>query len=270
MEFRERFERSALKLGVVTAVGASAFYAGLVGTQVFAYALNCPASTKRGNLIALVGISLSSLGTVQCTTLVTGHGKELIRKDYVETGLSVASCIAVGAACFALLGGRVRSVLPSHYCFVGGFAKARPAMRTLGEKYADQAERGKITLLGTMDGCHTCGTRSAMEKYIADHQPPNLFAKHQNARWPRRLTGIKVPQYFYAQCEPCSRVQSVQVNRHMKWKEFLLRGVKTPRTIHAYLFSREHLKLHVWELRAYHLAGVPLAWWWVWSWSLLY
>lgn len=250
-----------LGLGVACVAGAGglSFYLGMVATQLVGFGLNSPASTRRGNVVAVIGLCLTSAGSVGLTHMATGRGRPLwVPHKDAQTAANLAAATAGGVVAFALLGGRLRSLLPSHYCKIGGFARPRPAMRAMGEKYADSAERGKIALLGSMDGCHTCGSRKPLTKYVADHQPPNLFAKQLNSVWYRRLVGRKVPQYFYAQCEPCSLVQSRQVVRHAK-----------PQPVYQHVMHRSHLKLHLDQVRAFHLAGVLANLWWVWSWSLI-
>ncbi|KAH9249637.1 hypothetical protein BASA81_012606 [Batrachochytrium salamandrivorans] len=171
-----------LKVACVAGAGGLSFYLGMVTTQLVGFGLNFPASTRRGNVLAVMGLCLTSVGSVSLTQMITGKGRPIwVRGNDTQTAVNLVAATTGGMAMFLLLGGRLRSLLPSHYCKIGGFARPRPAMRTLGEKYADSGERGKIALLGSMDGCHTCGSRKPLTKYVADHQPPNLFAKELNS-----------------------------------------------------------------------------------------
>ena len=168
------------------------------------------------------------------------RGEDLLpRRREMAAGMVVLA----GLGLFRLLGGRFFSVLPSDYARLGAFRPKEMVRATLA--YASKSTKRHISWLGSMNGCHTCGTRRG--PFVADHMPPVKFVKEANAKWWRRLTGRTVKQHFYPQCEPCSLVQShIVKNAH-------LTGASE---------RAKPLRLHLNKFRAYHLAGVPLALGW--------
>jgi hypothetical protein len=103
-----------------------------------------------------------------------------------------------GVFAFVGLGGRLRSVAPSHLWHLGAFyGRSIPAQ---GANYASEAERALLQKIGKRSGCHTCGTKSG--PFNGDHQPPNSIAK-------RRFWTPK--QRFYPQCQPCSSQQGASL-----------------------------------------------------------
>jgi len=112
---------------------------------------------------------------------------------------------------FKLLGGRFWAVAPSSFTNIGSFARGSiPAT----ENYATAAQRSTLERMGSIFGCHTCGshrwlssplTRKA--KFVGDHMPPKSVALQANARWYNRLLNRQVNFRFYPQCIKCSSKQ---------------------------------------------------------------
>lgn len=120
---------------------------------------------------------------------------------------------AIGVVLFFCLGGRFRSVCPSDLRFPGAFSRPSLTLKTDGEKYADGFQRGWISSVGRIYGCHSCGLRA--KAFHADHMPPNCVAKRLNSRWYRRFFP-KVKQQFYPQCTSCSNLQATVVKLNKK------------------------------------------------------
>jgi hypothetical protein len=115
----------------------------------------------------------------------------------------------VGLLCFKLLGGRFWSVAPSSYTHVGSYARGSIAAT---DQYATPVQRQAIQRLGSIFGCHTCGTKPFLPSlttmsFIGDHQPPKSVANQLNQQFIRRLFGFKVPFRFYPHCAACSNKQ---------------------------------------------------------------
>jgi len=247
-KLQQRFEsglKNALLLGAGGGVG---FLATASTVQLLSMVLRLPASTMRGTVFGTLGIASSCVAAVysaDCAQKLAMRDPRDVfgRDDWERLEGSIAAVITGGIA-FALLGGRARSLLASEYILPGAFSMKKSALPT-GTLYADTREKGAIAFAGRLFGCHTCGDRKAKD-YIADHMPPNKFAKKANARWYRRIFKgrLDVKQHFFPQCYSCSQVQSRAVN------------METARPF----------KLHLAQLRLYHLTGVFIGWWWFWSW----
>jgi hypothetical protein len=250
---QERLE-TGIKNAVTIGIGGGLGFI-LTGTivQIIAKVGYLPASTVRGTIFGSLGLSASALAAVYAAD-VTKLRKirsidEVFGSNDWERLEGVAATIFCGTVIFLLLGGRPRSLLPSEYCLPGAFSLRRSALLPTGTNYADPREKGAIDFAGRFFGCHTCGDMKAKD-YIADHMPPNKFAKEANAKWYRRMFGgrLDVKQHFYPQCVSCSTVQSRAVN------------MPKPRPT----------KLHLAQLRLYHCSGVFIGWWWFWSWIPLF
>lgn len=100
---------------------------------------------------------------------------------------------------FKMLGGRLRSVSPSHIWHPGAFA--RQSVPAAGAAYATPSQKSKVVEIGKRFGCHHCGTRRGVGSWVADHMPPNARV----ARW-------RQSQAFYPQCSSCSSSQGGSVS----------------------------------------------------------
>lgn len=170
---------------------------------------------------------------------------------------------AFGLLAFKGLGGRFWSIAPSNITNLGSFARTIFSIPAT-EKYASPSQRQMIERLGRTIGCHTCGSRKIFYrgqngvKFIADHMPPQAVVKQMNARWYRRLFGIKVKQRFYPQCVTCSNLQGgllskatqKLVNEKNANKYFTFRGKVVNLSNagggknaynHGFTFRKEHL-----------------------------
>lgn len=141
----------------------------------------------------------------------TTTGRHLLDFDREDFSHALRVC-AFGLLAFKGLGGRFWSIAPSNITNLGSFARTVFSIPAT-EKYATSSQRKVIERLGRTIGCHTCGSRMIFHKspngvkFIADHMPPQAVVKQMNARWYRRLFGIKVKQRFYPQCITCSNLQ---------------------------------------------------------------
>jgi hypothetical protein len=241
----ENYVISSIGIGASAGIG---FYLGNVGVQTIASILKFPSSTRRGSILGVIGIGLSSAISVTCADIFKFRefrGNQIFGDNDWERLVSVTATIFVGASFFGILGGRVRSVLPSDYCRPGAFACERGSIPA-SVKYAEAREKGGIEMVGRLFGCHTCGNQDAI-KYIGDHMPPNKLAKEQNEKWYRRWILGNIKQAFYPQCESCSLIQSVEVRT-----------------------QKGNVKTHFKQLRSYHLTGILIGWWWFGSWIPLW
>jgi hypothetical protein len=68
---------------------------------------------------------------------------------------------------------------------------------------AKDHEKSQIQDLGRQNGCHSCGNKTPVDRFHADHQPPTELV----------LLGLATgPSVLYPQCVPCSDKQGGEVN----------------------------------------------------------
>ena len=132
----------------------------------------------------------------------------------------------LGFTGFALVGGRLRELLPSDLRYPG--AMARESLRAPGREYASDTARRELGVLFRRYGCHTCGTRAG--DFVGDHMPPNKVVHgtpHRGGLFRRGVQGVYQRaiygglwkgkrQRYYPQCRPCSQHQAVAVQRNIK------------------------------------------------------
>ena len=143
---------------------------------------------------------------------------ELVFKDLIISGL-------VSMVVFRALGGRFSMVLPSNLMQPGSFS--RYAIPVNEAPHATKSQKMIIQDLGRKHGCHTCGHRSKLIQYRADHQPPTKLVKEGR------------PQWYHPHCKKCSDLQGAVMNK---------------------TGSRVAVVTHPFSLRSYHIfLPVPLA-----------
>ena len=117
----------------------------------------------------------------------------LVNKTVHDEPAAIISGALFTMILFRGLGGRFTSTLPSDARRMGAFAHEQEAWAmSTGTQYASSAERVTIRKIGKAFGCHTCGTRQP-SRFIADHQPPNKWAKREN-KW-RNKVSISYPSF---------------------------------------------------------------------------
>lgn len=120
--------------------------------------------------------------------------------------------LGVGIFCLLELQG-FKTALPSSIITTGIFARNRGSIAATSE-VATAVQRVRIQQLGWRYGCHHCGSRQVLsldKTFIADHMPPTKFMKEMNAKWWRRMLGLKVSQRLYPQCLSCFSMQGSAV-----------------------------------------------------------
>lgn len=156
----------------------------------------------------------------------------LVRNETANPLLGTPELIAssiISLVLYRSLGGRFSSVLPSHLCAPGAFARQWIPANSIN--YANSTEKNIIQLFGREHGCHSCGNRKVSD-FVADHQPPSKVFKLSNGG-----------QRFYPQCRKCSGLQGGYL-------------AGTNSTVN----SAAHLVQHPFSLRLYHVfLPLPLA-----------
>ncbi|OQS00620.1 hypothetical protein ACHHYP_03271 [Achlya hypogyna] len=219
--FRDHRLVGVLERTAIDAVGGGAlFLGGVSATQVLMYVLGVSVSMPvLPSVLGAVGVASSS--ACAGAFCFRGTGKD-------PTPLQLTAAATSGLLLFRLLGGRFRALAPSDFRHPGAFGHTKITLPATIE-YADGNARAVIQSFGRLYGCHTCGTRSS--KYHADHMPPVLVAKAENARLWAKMFG-SVTQRYYPQCEQCSNTQGALVKKNAK-----------------------QLKTHLLQLRSYHWTG---------------
>lgn len=138
--------------------------------------------------------------------------------------------VVLGFMGFALVGGRLRELLPSDLRYPG--AMARESLRAPGQAYANDTTRRELGILFKRYGCHTCGTRTG--EFVGDHMPPNkvvhgssssrgggggIFRRGVVGMYQRAIYGgfsKGARQRYYPQCRPCSQLQAAAVQNNVK------------------------------------------------------
>lgn len=175
----------------------------------------------------------------------------------------------VGGLAFYVLGGKAFRLSPSSLLHPGAFASRAWSLPSLSA-VAQERERHFLKRVGMLRGCHTCGRRRGVGRWIADHQPPTRqvldeahgtdsrsslrFSEAAAARRPvvaaslgrrllRSVFGVHVlkAQRLYPQCGDCSLRQAPIV--------------RAGRNAH------EDLVFEWRSVRLYHLAGGLVALW---------
>lgn len=145
-----------------------------------------------------------------------------------EARMDVARDALLGLAAFRLLGGTLRSALPSDIAKPGAFARHSVPCENGAEYCTETVKRQMHTFYG-MHGCHTCGTKSSALTVVADHMPPNVLVYGRGYKNPadvakrpllERLVlwwkGLTVQQRFYPQCQPCSNAQGEALRKGVR------------------------------------------------------
>ena len=211
---------------------ASLGAAAVLGASAASAAAAAHARRHGGRLEAAAAASLASLATLgslggslgdldsasaaasslssSLSDAASHEGTLLLRTVEADAADFLAGALGCALLYRLALGGRFGAVAPSDVRLPGAFAgPQRYWSIPTGVDYASASERALIQKLGRRHGCHTCGTRRSSTKFIADHQPPNKYAKRENAwrAWVPMLRPVR--QSYYAQCEPCSHLQGV-------------------------------------------------------------
>ncbi|DBA04176.1 TPA: hypothetical protein N0F65_004284 [Lagenidium giganteum] len=237
------------------ATGGAIFWSGLalaqLGQKVLGVAASSPVLPR---CIGIAAVAASSAAALQFSSLprelygdlhesvqqrtawakTWGRTRSTIQRrldDTVEAPYPIY--MVMGVICFKMLGGRMRSIAPSHYANLGAFHLKKASLPAT-EAYANSAESMVIQEFGRLFGCHTCGVKRNI-KFHADHMPPKAFAKRANESFVRKLFGQKVAFRFYPQCAPCSNKQA-----------------------HVVKFQQQKLRTHFSSLRLYHTTGIWL------------
>ena len=232
---------------VQAAVSMGAYTAGLAAAQALGLALRVSSATPvAGPLGGLAGVGFASALAGQagrrCKEVVA-EGRGAARRPLLA-GVrleDLAVDAALGVLLYKAMGGRFSSVMPSNVGRVGAVAcESRPAV---GVEYAGERVRRELLHLLRRDGCHHCGKRRGFE-VVADHMPPNKFAKAQMAAAASRRSLWHVPglrplakalgistgpprQRFYPQCPACSQKQAAAIRSdktRLIWHQVLHRG----------------------------------------------
>ncbi|KAG9416684.1 hypothetical protein AC1031_001064 [Aphanomyces cochlioides] len=244
--FRDPKLIAAAEMTALDALGGGIiFFGGVSLTQLAMYVSRVSASTPIvPTVVGAVGVTASSIlvGAFCLRSREPWASSESIL-DYLRevpaklffmdpTPVQMTAAAATGLLLFRLLGGRFHAIAPSDFRHPGAFAHSRISLPATLE-YADGSARAVIQSLGRLYGCHTCGVRKATSKFHADHQPPVMVAKADNARLWNRLIAGPVVQRYYPQCDACSNIQGAQVKK-----------------------NAQKLKLHLMSVRPYHATGL--------------
>ncbi|KAJ8902108.1 hypothetical protein NDN08_006516 [Rhodosorus marinus] len=119
--------------------------------------------------------------------------------------------VAVSFGMFLLLGGRLRSFLPSNVLKPGAFHR-RLGSISGSSQYASKAGKELTQEHGAAFGCHTCGI--VRSQFWADHMPPKAVVAARAKGWARKFFESRRVNYrMYPQCRPCSSIQSATILR---------------------------------------------------------
>jgi hypothetical protein len=111
----------------------------------------------------------------------------------------------------------MKTALPSSVITTGSYAAVLghiPSTSSIATPY----QRSLIQRLGSLHGCHHCGSRQLFSRgkyFIADHMPPSKLAKLANQSWWRRLLKLPVVQCLRPQCMDCFGVQGNAVMKNV-------------------------------------------------------
>jgi len=161
--------------------------------------------TRVGSLVGFASVAVASYGAswaaIRAFHYVQNKDPRVSWRSFTEPELVVST---VGSILFfRALGGRFKSVLPSHLLLPGAFATmCIPASLTR----ASQPVVRKLQELGQRYGCHSCGRRLGT-KFVADHQPPSVIV---------RQSGQEISQQFFPQCARCSSRQGAVASAYLK------------------------------------------------------
>ena len=200
MERPEGEERSSVRNVALSSIaGIVVFPATLSALQRFFFKpLRLTCSTPTPSLGSFLGAGAVLTASAAASLSVVSLAASLSsRGEYQLNRGDVLFSTVTGVAVFKVLGGRFRSVLPSHLLGPGAFA-ALP-IPSKGQRYATAHQREALNLIGRRYGCHSCGRRG--QSFIADHQPPNKLA----------LPGAR--QNFFVHCRSCSVRQGAILSR---------------------------------------------------------
>jgi len=200
-----------LPIAIQTATTGAAFGVSLTAFHFLSHLLRISSYSIPGRLFGALAVASSSV-----TAASVGRNNappSILLLNEKNRRLDLARDVVIGIALFFSLGGRFRSVCPSDLRFPGAYSRPSVTLKTAGEKYADGFQRGWISSVGQIYGCHSCGLRA--KAFHADHMPPNSLVKKLNARWYRRFLPT-VEQQFYPQCSGCSNLQATAVKQDRK------------------------------------------------------
>ena len=225
---------------VATGVGALSFPVMLGMNQIGLRSLKISSSYPLLMASAAGGISVSIASLISSSLVLNSYNisGSLLNRTSVTTSPSVERTIDFtlqdlgisafsGVVFFRALGGRFKSVVPSHLHYPGAFAKQWIPAHSV--KYANGTEKEIIQSIGNKYGCHSCGTRR-VKQYFADHQPPNVLIKARNAI----QNDGKTMQQFYPHCPKCSDHQGKSLVIDSKISPILAHGL-TLRLHHIFL-----------------------------------
>lgn len=154
----------------------------------------------------LGALSVGTAGIVSSYTYIAVLTGYVPSVTYLTASPESAFYLGGALLGFKLLRGRFRYLSPADLhmpgVFSGGIRGSLPSWK--GTHYADDVQRRLLASFGNTYGCHHCGLRGPAEQFIADHMPPNKFAKQ---------TLWKTTQRYYPQCSSCSKLQSASVRR---------------------------------------------------------
>ncbi|XP_019857101.1 PREDICTED: uncharacterized protein LOC109585453 [Amphimedon queenslandica] len=177
------------------------------------------------------GISITSAAISASCAVVTAYSlagpfvAPLTRDTSNHMRLNVPELLTsslVSVALFRSLGGKFCSVVPSHLANPGAFA--RQWIPAYSNKYATSSEKVLIQEIGKKYGCHTCGKRQSVTKFVCDHQPPTSTLPHGG--------GV---QRFYPQCDKCSGLQGGLVTNNKPNPKSLVTHITSLRAYHFFL-----------------------------------
>ena len=216
-------ETSAVALSSLA--GIVVFPATLSGLQRFFFKpLRLTCSTPAPFLSSLLGAGAVLPASAAASLSVVSLAAFLSpRRERQLNRAEILFSTVTGVAVFKALGGRFRSVLPSHLLRPGAFA-ALP-VPAKGQRFANAHQREAVNLIGRRHGCHSCGRRG--QSFIADHQPPNKLA----------VPGVL--QSFFAHCRSCSSRQGAVLRRsgvnYMKSPNAVVTHGSSLRLYHVFL-----------------------------------
>ena len=280
--------RSRKELLIPTFVGAFAFGSTLAtSTLIQQRLLRISTGTRPRFIPSSVGIlSVSAASLASHYGAIYSYGATTSKKEtkIVDQFKSYKNIVAtsieptldmrhslrvafVGLIVFKLMAGRFWAVAPSSFTSLGSFARA--SLPASSNSYASSSQRAAIERIGSLSGCHTCGSRMMFSigkkvSFHADHMPPNAVVKQMNENWFRKKTGMFVKQRFYPQCTNCSGIQggilasaSNELKKFKSTNSFAKLSAKKPNLWRSGGGKLAHF--HGLRFRISHLTGAVIA-----------
>lgn len=222
----ERAFKNLLPVGAHLLVTSATFGAALLASQAAGLCLRVSCATPVfGSCCGLMGVAVASscAGIAgKLTTQFLETSRNPFTKDWykkIDMGEVVVDAV-FGVACFKILGGSFRQLMPSDLQCPGALAMGSLPARSA--EYADHVYKYELERLFRQYGCHHCGSKRG--NAIGDHIPPNkLVYGGKSGSVKKRLSVdqvakrlskvLRIPQpptkqRFYAQCQRCSLKQS--------------------------------------------------------------